>query len=88
MPLLTTDQLFTDGHLGEARMMESVATAADGAMRLPRTPIELSVTPARPLAAAPELGQHSREVLLEAGYTANDADALLERTARPTPLSA
>ena len=87
MPLLTTDQLFTDDHLREARMMESVATMADGALRLPRTPIEFSVTPARPVTAAPELGQHSRQVLLEAGYTANDADALLERVARPTPLS-
>ena len=55
-------------------------------IRLPRTPIELSETAALRLSAAPELGQHSRHVLLEAGYAANEVDALVERFAGPAPV--
>ncbi|MEP6656345.1 MAG: CoA transferase [Betaproteobacteria bacterium] len=85
MPLLSTDQLFTDAHLREAHMIEAVATAGDGNVRLPRTPIDLSATPGGGLTAAPELGQHSRQVLLEAGYTEEGVTALLERIAKPAP---
>ena len=84
MPVLSTDQLFADPHLGEAKLMERVATARDGNMRLPRTPVELSETPARSLTAAPELGEHSRQILLEAGFAAGDVDTLVERIVRPT----
>jgi crotonobetainyl-CoA:carnitine CoA-transferase CaiB-like acyl-CoA transferase len=79
MPVLSTDQLFTDPHLGEVGMIAPFPTAGDGRLRLPRSPIELSETPARSLSAAPELGQHSREILLESGYAAADADALVKR---------
>ena len=77
MPVLSTDDLFTDAHLGEARMFQRLATERDGGLRLPRTPIELSEAPARPLTPAPELGQHSRQILLEAGYAAHQVDELM-----------
>ncbi len=88
MPLLSTDQLFTDEHLREARMLETLATPGDGDIRLPRTPVDLSVTPARSLTAAPELGQHSRQILIEAGYAVSEVDALMQRISRPAPPSA
>jgi crotonobetainyl-CoA:carnitine CoA-transferase CaiB-like acyl-CoA transferase len=88
MPVLSTDQLFVDPHLDEARMIDAFATAADGDLRLPRTPIELSQTPAAPLSAAPELGQHSRQILVEAGYGAADAEGLVARMMTAVPPSA
>jgi formyl-CoA transferase len=40
------------------------------------TPVQLSRTPARIRGLAPELGQHTEEVLIEAGYTWEEIDAL------------
>jgi formyl-CoA transferase len=35
-------------------------------------PVRFSATPAQPSAVAPELGQHTEEVLLELGYSWDD----------------
>ena len=51
---------------------------AAGAFRLLGTPVRLHGTPPRERVFAPELGAHTREVLLEAGYAAaqvNDLEA-------------
>ena len=77
MPVRSTDALFADAHLAEAALFEQVATAADGSLRLPRTPIALSRTPGGCLAPAPEFDQHSREVLAAAGYGEDAVDRLL-----------
>jgi formyl-CoA transferase len=42
------------------------------------TPVRFSDTPARASAAAPELGQHTEEVLLEADYSWDDIAVLRE----------
>jgi crotonobetainyl-CoA:carnitine CoA-transferase CaiB-like acyl-CoA transferase len=41
--------------------------------------VQLSETPARVAASAPELGQHTEEVLLELGYTWEQIGALREK---------
>ncbi len=45
-------------------------------VRMVSTPVQLSKTPARIRSMAPELGQHTEEVLLEAGYSWEEIDAL------------
>jgi formyl-CoA transferase len=40
------------------------------------SPVDLSLTPAAPGITAPELGQHTEEVLIEAGYTWDDIGRL------------
>lgn len=42
-------------------------------------PIQLSGTPAGPVQPAPELGRHTEEVLLAAGYTWEELDGLRRR---------
>ena len=50
-----------------------------GMMRYVRYPGHLSETPAALYRHPPRLGEHSREVLAEAGYSDTDIDALLEQ---------
>jgi crotonobetainyl-CoA:carnitine CoA-transferase CaiB-like acyl-CoA transferase len=45
------------------------------------SPIEFSATPSSTRRAAPELGEHTEEVLLEHGYTWEDIAALKEKGA-------
>jgi len=55
-------------------------------VRLLGVPVKLSRTPADPVRApAPALGEHTREVLAEAGYSAEEIDALLESGAVAGP---
>ena len=48
-----------------------------GAFRAAATPIRFPETPLGPRGPAPYLGQHTREVLIEAGYAPEAVDALL-----------
>ena len=65
-------QVTINGYLTE------VDHPAGGTARVVGSPIRLSDTPARPSAAAPELGQHTEEVLLELGYDWDRIAALRE----------
>ena len=49
---------------------------SQGEVTVPASPIRFSDTPARATADAPELGQHTEEVLLELGYTWDDITEL------------
>lgn len=42
------------------------------------SPIEMAQAPKRPPGPAPGIGQHSREILLEAGYAEQEVDRLIE----------
>jgi len=53
----------------------------DGDRAVIGTPIRMSETPLEPGAVAPELGQHTEEVLLEHGYTWDDITALRDEGA-------
>lgn len=49
---------------------------ANGETTVPASPVRFSNTPARAVADAPELGQHTEEVLLEVGYTWDEISEL------------
>ena len=50
-------------------------------MRMVATPVQFSKTPARIRGIAPELGQHTEEVLIEAGFTWDEVEALHDKGA-------
>ena len=51
----------------------------EGEVPVVATAVRFSETPGRPAAVAPELGQHTEEVLLEVGYTWDDVGALRDK---------
>jgi crotonobetainyl-CoA:carnitine CoA-transferase CaiB-like acyl-CoA transferase len=70
--------MWTNGYFLE---LESSATADGAATSVVGTPVRFSDTPSRAAADAPELGQHTEEVLLEIGYTWDEIAHLQERGA-------
>ena len=55
----------------------------DGPLRIVATPGDFSDTPSSPKGLAPELGQHTEEVLLELGYDWDAIIALKDKGAIP-----
>ena len=77
MRLNRLDDLGADPHLQDVGFFEEVTDQWGELLQLPRFPVELSDTPALAPTAAPLLGQHSREILREAGYTDSRIDTLI-----------
>ena len=77
MPLHDLDSLIDDEHLHATGMIRTVTHPSEGAIRELGVPVKLSATPAATeQQPAPPLGQHSRQVLVEAGYTRQQIQAL------------
>jgi crotonobetainyl-CoA:carnitine CoA-transferase CaiB-like acyl-CoA transferase len=77
-----------DSDLAGARdlVVELDQPGADRPVRLLGTPVKLSRTPADPARApGPGLGEQTRDVLTEAGYSAAEVDALLQSGAVAGP---
>jgi alpha-methylacyl-CoA racemase len=89
-PVMELDEVL-DSELVAAREMvvEIDQPGSDRAVRLLGAPFKLSRTPAAPSRApGPGLGEHTREVLTEAGYSEAEVDALLDSGAVAGPAEA
>ena len=76
-PVLDLDQAL-DSELVRAReMVVEVDQPRLGPVRLLGHPVKFSRTPADPRRAAPALGEHTAEVLAEAGFDQSEVDELL-----------
>lgn len=62
-------------------MLATLSHPTHGPLRIVAPPITLSVTPGEIRTPAPEYGQHTEEVLLEAGYTWEDISRLRDERA-------
>jgi len=67
-PLHTLESLLEDEHLKAVGFIERSEHPTEGAVRTLRPPARLSRTPLAVRRLAPRLGEHSAEVLREAGY--------------------
>jgi crotonobetainyl-CoA:carnitine CoA-transferase CaiB-like acyl-CoA transferase len=70
-PVSDIAEALADPHLAARGYLAQV-----GDRRFPRTPIGLSATPVEVVRGTPRIGEHTREVLAEAGLTAAAIDAL------------
>ena len=73
--------VFADPHLIERGLFADLPHPSLGSVRAIGSPLHLSDTPAVMRRAAPRLGEHTREVLGEAGLSATEIDALLKEGA-------
>jgi len=69
--------ILADPHLAATGYFAGVDHPSEGSLRAMRVPSEWSETPPEYRRHAPRLGEHSREVLREAGYTDATIDELL-----------
>ncbi len=67
----------TQEHLAAVRLFQEVEHPSEGKLLQARPPARFSKSPASVRRLAPRLGEHTREVMAEAGYSAAEIDALL-----------
>jgi crotonobetainyl-CoA:carnitine CoA-transferase CaiB-like acyl-CoA transferase len=75
--VLKTDELFDDPHLAATGFFQERTQPSGGTLRYPGIPITFFTTPGAIVSPAPRLGEHTREILAEAGYDAARIEALV-----------
>jgi len=75
-PLYDISEVYADPQVQAREMLVETTHPRMGRVRHIGAPVKLSATPSTIRRPAPLLGQHSREVLIEAGVTIADVDAL------------
>jgi crotonobetainyl-CoA:carnitine CoA-transferase CaiB-like acyl-CoA transferase len=81
MPVLRLDQLKDDPHVVAVGLMETAEHPTEGRYRQVRSPLRFSATPYELRHHAPRAGEHTREVLLEAGLGEQEVAALVASAA-------
>jgi crotonobetainyl-CoA:carnitine CoA-transferase CaiB-like acyl-CoA transferase len=67
-PMATLDEVVADPMAHEAGCFVETPDGWGGSFRAPAAPVRFPTTPTGPAGPAPKLGEHTREVLGEAGY--------------------
>ena len=77
-PINDLEQVYSDPHVRDREMMVELDDPELGRLKNIGIPVKLSLTPGRIRRRAPDLGEHTGEVLLEARYTAEEVARLRE----------
>ena len=71
------EDLITDEHLVATGFWKEMDHPTEGRLRLPGVPVTFSETPGAIRRHPPRLGEHSREILAEAGYADSAIEAMI-----------
>ncbi|PYM19235.1 MAG: formyl-CoA transferase, partial [Candidatus Rokuibacteriota bacterium] len=78
-PLRRPDQLVDDHHLNASNQFMDTPLPGRGTAKLPKMPVRSTAYEFGLRRPAPELGEHTRDVLTELGLTKDEIDALASR---------
>ena len=78
-PVNRADDVFSDPHVTARKMLIDIDDPKVGSYKFARTTPHMSAAPEPPTVPAPNLGQHTHELLSELGYTDNDVDTLADK---------
>jgi crotonobetainyl-CoA:carnitine CoA-transferase CaiB-like acyl-CoA transferase len=84
-PLNSIEDVLDDPHLRESGFFVTIEHPTEGRLRMMAAPGAWSQTPPGRLRPAPRLGEHSIEILREAGYADAEIDALIASGVTRTP---
>jgi len=85
MPMHDFDSVLKDPHLAATRFFTTVEHPTEGTIRSMRAPVSFFGTPAGAIKHAPAQGEHSVEILCQAGYSPEEIDSLLANGAVQAP---
>lgn len=77
-PVHTFESLLDDPHLADIGFFQKFEHPTEGTLRTMAVPSEWSQTPPAPFRPPPLLGQHSRQLLMEAGYADDEIESLVK----------
>jgi crotonobetainyl-CoA:carnitine CoA-transferase CaiB-like acyl-CoA transferase len=83
--VLSLDQLPEDPHVKAVGLFGTADHPSEGCYRTLRNPVSFGAAPFRIRRHAPRLGEHTAEVLAEAGFSRREIDALVRAGAAPAP---
>jgi crotonobetainyl-CoA:carnitine CoA-transferase CaiB-like acyl-CoA transferase len=75
--VVTKEELLDHEQLTATGFWQKKEHPTEGTMRYPSPPVQFSKTPSSVRRLQPRLGEHSREILTEAGYSDAEIDALM-----------
>ena len=85
-PIRPVDDALADPQVRSQDLVQEMAHPAAGTLRVPGAPYRFDDAPVEARQAPPLLGQQTREILTEAGYSADDIEALLASGAAAEPV--
>ena len=85
MPMHTLESILDDPHLAAVGFFRTVEHPVDGRIRQMRVPSTWSESQPEPGGPAPTFGQHGRDILQAAGFSADEIERLAERKAVHLP---
>ena len=86
-PIYDLAHVYDDPQVHARDMLVELEDPQPGTIKHIRVPVKLSHTPGSIRRRAPALGEHSREVLLEAGYSVAEVEGLVEQASCECPQS-
>jgi crotonobetainyl-CoA:carnitine CoA-transferase CaiB-like acyl-CoA transferase len=84
-PIYDLDQMYHDPQVKARNMLVDLEDPELGTLHNIGIPVKLSLTPGQVRRRAPALGEHSEEVLREAGYSTEEVACLVEQAVVKTP---